>query len=495
MKHILALDQGTTSSRAVIYNEEFAIVASANCTLPQIFPEPGHVEHDPEAIWQSVCSSANDALKRAGIKASDIHALGITNQRETIIVWQRTTGRPVHNAIVWQDRRTASRMEELRSDGLEDRIRQLTGLLPDPYFSAGKLEWILNNVPEGKKRAANGELIAGTVDSWLLYKLTGGKVHATDVSNASRTMLLNLHNGDWDPDLLGLFEIPEAMLPEVLPSAGFFGTCDATFLGAEIPITGILGDQQAALYGQRCTAPGLAKCTYGTGCFLLQFTGSTAVESKNQLLTTIAWKIGDKPLQYALEGSVFMGGAAIQWLRDGLGIIRSAPEVNELAAQVDDAGGVVLVPAFTGLGAPHWDASARGAILGLTRGTTAAHLARATLEGIAFQVAEVVAAMERDSGTAIPELRVDGGACASDFLLQIQADLLGISVARPTDIESTVRGAAMLAGHAARIASDSDSSPFENRRLFLPQIPHEERKRRFAVWHGAVERAKRWTEC
>jgi glycerol kinase len=494
MKYILALDQGTTSSRSIIYNERLEVVASAQKEFTQHFPQPGWVEHDAMEIWESVLSTARDAIAKAGIKPDEIGAVGITNQRETVVVWDRKTGEPVHRAIVWQDRRTGEAMNSLREAGKESLVQQRTGLLLDPYFSASKMSWILQEIPDGRKRAAAGELAAGTIDSWLIFKLTGGAAHVTDVSNASRTMLMNIHSGGWDPELLALFAIPKAILPRIAPSSGDLGTVDPSVFGAAIPVCSAIGDQQSALFGQLCTKPGLVKCTYGTGCFLLVFTGADAVSSVNRLLTTVAWKIGDGPLQYALEGSVFMGGAAIQWLRDGLGIIKSAPEVNVLAGSVPDSGGVCLVPAFTGLGAPYWDADARGTILGMTRGTTAAHIARATLEGIAFQVADVVTAMQKDSGKKITTLRVDGGACASDLLMQIEADTLGCTVERPVNIESTALGAAMLAGLGAGIWPDVEtlSTIRSVDRRFEPEMTTQTRRDRMKVWKKAVKRASNW---
>lgn len=490
MKYVLALDQGTTSSRAIVYDASLRACASAQKEFTQHFPQPGWVEHDAGEIWESVLTTAREAIAKAGVAAADIASIGITNQRETIVVWDRKTGEPVHRAIVWQDRRTGEYLSALREGGKETFVQQRTGLLLDPYFSASKLHWILRAVPEGHARAAAGELAAGTVDSWLIFKLTGQ--HVTDVTNASRTMLMNIRTGAWDPDLLALFDIPSAILPRIVPSSGTLGM--ATPFGGEIPVGSAIGDQQSALFGQLCTKPGLVKCTYGTGCFLLAFTGVDAISSSNRLLTTVAWKIGDAPTQYALEGSVFMGGAAIQWLRDGLGIIKSAPEVNDLAAQVPDSGGVVLVPAFTGLGAPYWDPTARGTILGLSRGSSAAHIARATLEGIGFQVADLIGAMERDSGRKLAILRVDGGACASDLLMQTQADLLGLTVERPKNIETTALGAAMLAGLGTGLWPDIDSLDQirEVDRKFAPTITQKDRRTRTRVWKKAVKRAQKW---
>jgi len=489
MKYLLSLDQGTTSSRAIVYDETLRPVASAQQEFPQYFPEPGRVEHDANEIWESVLATARRAIDLAG--NPPLAAIGITNQRETVVVWDRKTGEPAHRAIVWQDRRTSEYVGALREGGREPVIHQRTGLLLDPYFSASKLHWLLRQIPDGHPRAEAGDLAAGTIESWLIYKLTGGSRHVTDVSNASRTMLMNLREGAWDPELLALFDIPRALLPEIVPSSGDLG--ETGLFGPAAPIRGAVGDQQSALFGQLCTSPGLVKCTYGTGCFLLNFTGPDAIASSNRLLTTVAWKIGSGPLQFALEGSVFMGGAAIQWLRDGLGIIRSAPEVNDLAARVPDSGGVVLVPAFTGLGAPYWDPDARAAILGLTRGSTAAHVARATLEGICFQVSDLIGAMERDCGRKISVLRVDGGACASDLLMQTQADFLGLTVERPQNIETTALGAAMMAGLGAGIWPDTAALAGMRAvgRRFVPTITKKDRLARTRAWKSAVRRAKK----
>lgn len=494
MRYILALDQGTTSSRSIIYNERLEVVASAQKEFTQHFPQPGWVEHEAMEIWDSVLSTAREAILKAGIKPAEIASVGITNQRETVVVWDRSAGLPVHRAIVWQDRRTGEAMQALRETGREALVQQRSGLLLDPYFSASKMRWILQEIPDGQARAASGMLAAGTIDSWLIFKLTGGASHVTDVSNASRTMLMNIRSGDWDPELLALFNIPASLLPRIAPSSGNLGMVDSSLFGATIPVCSAIGDQQSALFGQLCTKPGQVKCTYGTGCFLLVFTGPEAVASSNRLLTTVAWKIGEGALQYALEGSVFMGGASIQWLRDGLGIIQSAPDVNSLAASVPDNGGVCLVPAFTGLGAPYWDADARGTIFGLTRGTTSAHIARATLEGIAFQVADVVTAMQKDAGKKITTLRVDGGACASDLLMQIESDTLGCVVERPVNIESTALGAAMLAGLGAGIWPNIESlSKIRSvDRRFQPEITAQTRRTRTKVWKKAVKRAQKW---
>ena len=490
---ILVIDEGTTSTRAMLFAADGTCLGSAQQPLTQYYPAPGLVEHDAAEIWDLTLACAREMVALAGGPAA-IAGIGITNQRETIVFWDRRTGEPLAPAIVWQDRRTADYMSALREAGKELLIQSRTGLLLDPYFSASKLHSILREIPDGHARAASGELAAGTIDSWLVFKLTGGASHVTDVSNASRTMLMNIHTGAWDSDLLNLFNIPAAILPRIVSSSGSMGVATSDFLGAEIPVCGAIGDQQSALFGQLCVKPGLVKCTYGTGCFLLVFTGPDAVASANRLLTTVAWKLGDAPLQYAVEGSVFMGGASIQWLRDGLGIIRSAPEVNELAAKVPDSGGVILVPAFTGLGAPYWDADARGALLGMTRGTTAAHIARATLDGIAFQVADLVEAMRKDSGKKISSLRVDGGACASDLLMQIQADLLDTTVERPANIESTALGAAMMAGLGAGIWPNLEALAQIRSidRRFVPQIPAQDRKSRLKIWKRAVKRAQHW---
>jgi len=494
MKNILALDQGTTSSRAIVYDGQLRALASAQKEFAQHFPQPGWVEHDASEIWESVLATAREAIAKSEVAPAEIAAIGITNQRETIVVWDRKSGQPVHRAIVWQDRRTAEYLSALREGGKEVLVQQRTGLLLDAYFSASKLHWILRQIPDGHARAASGELAAGTIDSWLIFKLTGGREHVTDVSNASRTMLMNVRSAAWDPELLALFDIPSAVLPRIVPTSGELGVADPAHFGAAIPIGSAVGDQQSALFGQLCTQRGMVKCTYGTGCFMLAFTGPDALSSSQRLLTTVAWKIGDAPLQYALEGSVFMGGAAIQWLRDGLGIIRSAPEVNELASRVADSGGVVMVPAFTGLGAPYWDPSARGTLLGMSRGTTAAHIARATLEGIAFEVADLLAAMESDSGRKLSVLRVDGGACASDLLMQTQADLLGLTVERPRNVETTALGAAMLAGLGAGVWSDIDALTRirEVDRKFAPTITASDRRGRMKVWKKAVKRAQNW---
>ena len=489
---VLALDQGTTSSRAIIFDDTSNIVAVAQQEFEQIYPQPGWVEHDAEAIWRTQLATAREAMARAGLSAGELAAIGITNQRETVVVWDRRTGRPIHNAIVWQDCRTAAQTDSLKAPQTATLIREKTGLLPDPYFSASKIAWLLDHVDGARTAATAGHLACGTIDAWLIYRLTDGAVHATDVSNASRTMLFDIHAGAWDVALLDLFDIPHSMLPEVVDSSGVVGHTAAALLGAEIPIAGIVGDQQAALFGQLCFEPGMVKNTYGTGCFMLAQTGATLVRSASNLLTTVAWRLAGQPLQYALEGSVFIGGAAIQWLRDGLGIIDSAPGVNDLANAVPDSGGVIMVPAFVGLGAPHWDPHARGAILGITRGTTAAHVARATLEGIAFQVADVLEAMQSDMGQSLSELRVDGGAAASDLLMQIQSDCLGADVVRPEITETTALGAAYLAGLAVGVWAGPDAlAPhWQLDRRFRSATEPDVRQQRRVHWLRAVACAK-----
>jgi len=491
MKHILALDQGTTSSRAIVFNDTGSIEAVAQQEFRQIFPQPGWVEHDANEIWSTQCEVAVEALARARLKKSDLAAIGIANQRETTVVWDRQSGAPVGNAIVWQDRRTAPFCERLKADGLEPLLEARTGLVVDAYFSGSKLRWILDKLPGARVKAEAGQLAFGTIDSWLTWKLTGGRKHITDASNASRTMLFNIHKGDWDDELLDIFKVPRAMLPEVRASSEIYGEATGNLAG--VPIAGIAGDQQAALFGQVCTQPGLVKNTYGTGCFLLMNTGTEAVTSKNKLLTTVAWRIG-KQTEYALEGSVFVAGAAIQWLRDGLGIIKSAPEVEALAARVPDHGGVYFVPAFTGLGAPHWDPYARGTMLGITRGTSAAHVARAALESIAFQTADLLQAMEADSSIRLKELRVDGGAARNNLLMQFQSDVLGVPAVRPKITETTALGAAYLAGLAAGVWKDRDeiATQWSVDKRFEPAMDATTRARLRADWSKAVARAKRW---
>ena len=495
---LLALDQGTTSSRAIVFDREANPLAMAQREVKQIYPQPGWVEHDPMDIWETQLATAREAMERAGLKGGAVAAIGITNQRETTILWDRESGEPLHAAIVWQDRRTADFCSGLKRDHLA-MIQEKTGLIPDAYFSGSKLRWLLDHVPGARERAGRGELAFGTVDTWLLWKLTGGRVHATDVSNASRTMLLNIRTCQWDEELLRLFEIPREVLPEVRESAGEFGRT-ALLGGREIPITGIAGDQQAALFGQACTSPGLAKNTYGTGCFMLMNMGEKTQISKHQLLTTVAWRLAkgaaDRKTVYALEGSVFVGGAVVQWLRDGLGLIKTTGEIETLAKSVPDNGGVYLVPAFAGLGAPHWDQYARGSISGITRGTTAGHFARAAVESIAFQVADLLEIMEADSGAPIRELRVDGGAARNDLLLQFQADLLQIPVMRPVVTETTALGAALLAGLGAGIfASAAEMEKlWRPAARFEPGMATEEVARRRRRWRAALERAREWEE-
>ena len=493
MPLVLALDQGTTSSRAIVFDESGTVRAMAQAEFRQIFPQPGWVEHDPEEIWRTQLEVAREAIANARIAARDLAALGITNQRETTVLWDRATGAPVANAIVWQDRRTADECERLKREGHALRVTAKTGLVLDPYFSATKLAWLLDRVPDARRRAERGELAFGTIDTWLMWKLSGGRLHVTDPTNASRTLLYDIGAGAWDDELLALFRVPRAVLPEVRPSSGVIGAVDPRLLDAAVPIAGIAGDQQAALFGQGCHAPGMAKNTYGTGCFMLLHTGASRIESRHGLLATRAAAAAGAP-EFALEGSVFIAGAVVQWLRDGLGLIRSSREVEALAASVPDAGGVYLVPAFAGLGAPHWDAYARGAALGLTRGTTAAHLARAALESIAFQSAEVLAAMQNDSALALAELRVDGGATANDLLMQFQADLLGVPVVRPRVAETTALGAAYLAGLATGVwrTTAEITAQWQRARAFAPRMSRDEAGARLAGWRRAVERAKDW---
>ena len=493
MAYILSLDQGTTSSRALLFDDRGAVVSVAQREFTQFFPQPGWVEHDPEEIAASQIAVAREALFKAKLQSSDIAAIGITNQRETTIVWDRVTGQPIHNAIVWQDRRTAALCEQLKTQGHETLIQQRTGLLIDAYFSATKISWMLENVANARGLAESGRLAFGTVDSWLLWKLTGGRVHITDASNASRSMLFNIHSGRWDNDLLELFQIRASMLPTVCSSSEIYGEVSSLPGHNGIPIAGIAGDQQSALFGQRCTAPGLTKNTYGTGCFMLQSTGGRAIESTNRLVTTVAWKIGDQT-DYALEGSVFVGGAVVQWLRDSLGIIRASFEVEALANSVPDNGGVYFVPAFVGLGAPHWDSYARGALFGLSRGSNAGHIARAALESIAYQVADLMDAVQTDTNTPLKELRVDGGASANDALMQFQSDILGVPVVRPSMTETTALGAAFLAGLAAGFWKGLQSIselPREERR-FEPRMPQSQARHLRERWNEAVSRTKSW---
>ena len=495
MKYILALDQGTTSSRTIVFDEAGDIRAVAQKEFEQIFPESGWVEHDPDEIWAAQIGTVSEAVARAGIGLADIAAVGITNQRETTVIWDRATGRPIHHAIVWQDRRTAPMIDRLNALGASEVVRRKTGLIPDAYFSASKVAWLLENVPGARARAEAGGLAFGTIDSWLVYKLTGGRRHLTDVSNASRTMLFNLHTLAWDDELLGLWNIPRSLLPEVRSSSEVYGACEGTPGLEGVALAGIAGDQQAALFGQLCTRPGMTKNTYGTGCFMLMNTGAHATMSRNNLLTTVAWRIGSEA-QYALEGSVFIGGAVVQWLRDGLQLIRSARDIEALALTVPDNGGVYLVPAFAGLGAPHWDPYARGTICGLTRGTTGGHLARAALESIAFQVADLVDAMAADVGLQLPELRVDGGAAANDTLLQHQADLLQTPIIRPKVTETTALGAAYLAGLATGFWKNTDalSHHWQIDRRFEPRLGADHVAEMRARWNQAVARAKGWAQ-
>ncbi len=494
-RFLLALDQGTTSSRAIVFDRGGDTVAIAQREFRQHFPQPGWVEHDAEEIWSSQRDMACEALAKAGLKSADLAAIGITNQRETVVVWDRGSGQPIHRAIVWQDRRTAGDCDRLRSAGREPMIGKRTGLVLDPYFSATKLAWILDHVPAARAAAEAGRLAFGTVDSWLIYRLTGGKVHVTDASNASRTLLMNIHTGQWDDELLACFNVPRTMLPEIRSSSEVYGEVETVAEMSGVAIAGVAGDQQAALFGQACFRPGLAKNTYGTGCFMLTNTGGEAVESKNRLLTTVAWRIGGK-LEYAIEGGVFVGGAVVAWLRDGLGIIKSSAEVGPLARSVPDSGGVYFVPAFVGLGAPHWDPYARGAILGITRGTTAAHIARAAVESIALQVADLAEAMRNDAANALAELRVDGGASVNNGLLQYQADILQLPVVRPKVTETTALGAAYLAGLATGVWEDRQevAAHWHVDRRFEPQMSADQAAATRARWADAVERSRGWAK-
>ena len=491
MKYILSLDQGTTSSRAIVFDHAGRVKAVAQKEFPQIFPQPGWVEHDPEAIWKTQLATAKAALRKAKLTAKQIAAIGITNQRETTLLWDRQTGKPIHHAIVWQDRRTAKDCDRLKAGGHAAAIRRKTGLVIDAYFSATKIAWLLKNVKGARTLARQGRLAFGTIDSWLIWKLTGGTNHVTDASNASRTMLFNLKKGDWDDELLKLFKIPRSVLPEVCDSSEVVG--ETKLLGGTIPIAGIAGDQQAALFGQCCTRPGMVKNTYGTGCFMLMHTGDKPMPSKNNLLTTVAWRIGDRT-EFALEGSVFIAGAVTQWLRDGLEFFKSAEEIEKLAASVPDNGGVYLVPAFAGLGAPHWDQHARGVLCGLTRGVTKAHIARAALEGIAFQVRDILGEMEAAAGGRLTDLRVDGGASANNLLMQFQSDLLKVPAIRPHVTETTALGAAYLAGLAVGYwKSKKDiATQWNPDRRFKPQMKPAARRRLLAGWEKSLARAKAW---
>ncbi len=494
-KFVLSLDAGTTSNRAILFDEKGAIASVAQNEFTQIYPQPGWVEHDAMEIWATQLGAASEAMARVGAKAEDIAAIGITNQRETTVVWDKKTGEPVCNAIVWQCRRTAPYCDELKARGLSGMFRQKTGLIIDAYFSGTKLKWILDSIPGARERARRGELLFGTVDAWLIHKLTGGRAHVTDYSNASRTMLFNINTLDWDEDILRLFDIPREMLPEVLPSSHHYADTDPALFGAAIPICGAAGDQQAALFGQRCFAPGEAKNTYGTGCFLLMNTGEAPVLSRNGLLATIAWGYGNK-VEYALEGSVFVAGAAIQWLRDEVRLIANAAESEKLAREVDDTNGCYVVPAFVGLGAPYWDAYARGAVLGVTRGVNRAHIVRATLESLAYQTSDVLRAMEEDSGIHLSSLRVDGGASANDFLMQFQSDIIDAPVLRPACVESTALGAAYLAGLACGYWKDREtlSSCVGKETRFLPHMDEDTRREKLSGWKRAVRCARAWGE-
>jgi glycerol kinase len=495
MAFILALDQGTTSSRAILFDHDGAIHASAQKEFPQIFPQAGWVEHDPLKIWSSQLEVARTALVQAGLRAADVAAIGITNQRETTVIWDRRSGEPIQNAIVWQDRRTASFCDDLKRAGHSHLIASKTGLVIDAYFSGSKIRWLLDHVPGAREGARRGELAFGTIDTWLLWKLTGGALHLTDPSNASRTLLFNIHTGAWDDELLRLLDVPRELLPEVRSSSEIYGETAPDLFGSPVPIAGIAGDQQAALFGQNCFSRGLAKNTYGTGCFMLMNTGTQPVASRHQLLTTVAWKTGAQ-MDYALEGSVFIGGAVVQWLRDGLGLIKSSRDVEALAASVPDCGGVYLVPAFAGLGTPYWDQYARGTITGLTRGTTSGHIARAALEGIAFQVADVLEVMREDSGIPVHELRVDGGASANNLLMQFQADLLQVPVIRPKVAETTAFGAACLAGLAVGFWKDRAEvgKAWRPDRTFEPTKTPDEVAHRRSRWAEALNRARDWEQ-
>lgn len=494
-QYILALDQGTTSSRAIVFDQQGQVISVAQKDFRQHFPKSGWVEHDPMEIWSSQSSVMIEALSNEGIRADQIAAIGITNQRETTIVWDRKTGKPIHNAIVWQDRRTAAFCNELKSSGKAEMIAKKTGLVIDAYFSATKIKWILDHVDGARTKAEKGELAFGTVDSWLVWKLTAGQHHITDISNASRTMLFDIHQKQWDKELLELFEIPESLLPEVKPCSELYCHTAGDILSVNIPIAGIAGDQQAALFGQLCLEPGMAKTTYGTGCFLMMQTGGQPVASSNQMLTTVAWEINGK-VSYALEGSVFIAGAAIQWLRDGMEILHHANESEALAESLSDNDGVYFVPALSGLGAPHWDQNARGSFFGITRGTSKAHLTRAALESIAYQVRDVLVAMEKDSGEPVKELRVDGGATANNFLMQFQSDIIQAAIRRPQIIETTAIGAAFLAGLAVGYWKDVDAlhKLWQSDRDFEPKMAQSEANNLLHYWHKAVERSKNWVE-
>lgn len=496
-KYILALDQGTTSSRAIFFDQEGQIISAAQKEFRQIYPQPGWVEHDPDDIWGTQIGVASEAMARAGASPRDIAAIGVTNQRETTLIWDRATGRPIYNAIVWQCRRTAPHCEQLKAAGHGERIKARTGLVIDAYFSGTKAAWILDNVPGARARAERGELAFGTVDTWLIWNLTGGRVHATDVSNASRTMLYNINNGDWDEELLSILRVPRALLPEVKPSSALYGESIPELLGAAIPISGVAGDQQAATFGQACYAPGIVKNTYGTGCFMLMNVGHHAVASPGGLLTTVGWRLGaEHPTVYALEGSVFIAGAAVQWLRDELNLIQSAAETGPIAASIPNTGGVYVVPAFVGLGAPYWDGFARGVIVGLTRGSGRAQIVRATLESIAYQTRDVIEVMTRDAGLQLEALRVDGGASRNDWLMQFQADITGVPVQRPAVTETTALGAAYLAGLAVKFwhSPEQIAANWRVDHTFEPQISRDQRDHLYRGWGRAVERSRQWAD-
>ncbi|BCV25884.1 MAG TPA: glycerol kinase GlpK [Firmicutes bacterium] len=495
-KYVLALDQGTTSSRAIVFDHDGNNVSMVNKEFPQIYPKPGWVEHNPADIWNSQLEVAKAALEKAGITPADVTAIGITNQRETTIVWDRATGQPVYNAIVWQCRRTAPICDELKAKGWAEKIREKTGLVVDAYFSGTKIKWILDNVPGVREKAERGELLFGNVDTWLIWNLSGGKVHTTDYSNASRTMLFNIHKLDWDDEILAELGIPRAMLPKPQPSSHVYAHTDKAVFGAEVPIAGDAGDQQAALFGQACYKPGMAKNTYGTGCFMLMNTGEKAVPSKSGLLTTIAWGVNGK-VEYALEGSIFITGAAVQWLRDELRVIDNSAQSEEYARKVPDTGGVYLVPAFVGLGAPYWDMYARGTIVGITRGTKREHIIRAALESICYQTRDVLEAMTSDSGIKLTALKVDGGAVANDFLMQSQADILGVPVHRPKVTETTALGAAYLAGLAVGFWADQEeiAAKWQINKEFTPAMAADQREKLYRGWKRAVERALKWEEA
>jgi len=495
MKYILALDQGTTSSRAIIFDHNGKVISVAQQEFTQIYPKPGWVEHDPEEILTSQINVAKQAIEKANINPKDIAAIGITNQRETTVVWEKDTGKPVYNAIVWQCRRTAPICDELKREGLENIIKEKTGLVIDAYFSGTKIKWILDNVPGVREKAEKGKVLFGNIDTWLIWNLTKGKVHVTDYSNASRTMIFNIHKLDWDEDILKHLQIPRVILPDPKPSSFIYGYTDKEIFGVEIPISGDAGDQQAALFGQACYKPGMVKNTYGTGCFMLMNTGEKAFASQHGLLTTIAWGINGK-VDYALEGSVFITGAAIQWLRDGLKIIGTAAETESMALSVQDSGGVYVVPAFVGLGAPYWDMYARGLIIGITRGTTREHIVRATLESIAYQTRDVLEAMIQDSGIKLQSLRVDGGAVVNNFLMQFQSDILGVPVERPVVNETTALGAAYLAGLAVSYwqSTEEIENLWQMDKKFEPKMSQEEREKLYKGWKKAVSRALKWEE-